>query len=136
MVKDAESHADEDKKFHELVQARNQADSMIHATRKSIEELGDDKLEPGEKDAIESAIKELEEAMKGSDLEAIEAKTKALAEASGKMAERMYAQQPDAAAAAAGAGAGGASAEGGEGDSGKADDDVVDAEFEEVKDGK
>jgi len=136
MVKDAESHADEDKKFNELVQARNQADSMIHATRKSIEELGDDKLEPGEKDAIESAIKELEEAMKGSDLEAIEAKTKALAEASGKMAERMYAQQPDAAAAAAGAGAGGASAEGGEGDSGKADDDVVDAEFEEVKDGK
>ncbi len=132
MVQDAESHADEDKKFHELVQVRNQADAMIHATRKSMEEIGDDKLEAGEKEAIDKAIAELEEAMKGSDKDAIEAKTKALTEASGKMAERMYAQQGGAASSdAAGGGAGDA------GDaSGKSDDDVVDAEFEEVKDGK
>ncbi|MDJ0741301.1 MAG: molecular chaperone DnaK [Gammaproteobacteria bacterium] len=131
MVKDAEAHADEDKKFHEVVQARNQADSMIHATRKSMEEIGDDKLEPGEKETIESAIKELEEAMKGSDLADIEAKTKALAEASGKMAERMYTQQQPG---DAGTGAGDAGGDGATDESAKADDDVVDAEFEEVKD--
>ncbi len=131
MVKDAEAHADEDKKFHELVQVRNQADSMIHATRKSMEEIGEDKLEAGEKESIEKAIEELEEAMKGSDKAAIEAKTKALAEASGKMAERMYAQQGGGDAAAGGE-AGGEQAAGEK--SGKADDDVVDAEFEEVKD--
>jgi len=132
MVKDAEAHADEDKKFHDLVQVRNQADSMIHATRKSIQEMGEDKLEAGEKEAIDKAIEELEEAMKGSDKDAIEAKTKALAEASGKMAERMYAQQPGTAQDAGATGDAGASGA----ESGKADDDVVDAEFEEVKDGK
>jgi molecular chaperone DnaK len=97
-----------------------------------MEEIGDDKLEAGEKEAIDKAIAELEEAMKGSDKDAIEAKTKALTEASGKMAERMYAQQGGAASSdAAGGGAGDA------GDaSSKSDDDVVDAEFEEVKDGK
>ncbi len=125
MVKDAEAHADEDKKFHDLVNARNQADSLIHATRKSMEELGDDKLEAGEKEAIEAAITELEEAMKGDDLEALETKTKALTEASGKMAERLYAQ--------AGADAGAGQADAGEH---QADDGVVDAEFEEVKDDK
>jgi molecular chaperone DnaK len=134
MVKDAEAHADEDKKFHELVQVRNQADSMIHATRKSMQEIGDDKLEAGEKESIEKAISELEEAMKGSDKDAIEAKTRALAEASGKMAERMYAQQGAAGAGAGAGAAGGAGADGSE--QGKAQDDVVDAEFEEVKDGK
>jgi molecular chaperone DnaK len=129
MVKDAEAHADEDRKFHELVGARNQADTMIHATRKSMEELGDDKLEAGEKESIENAIKELEEVMKGDDKDALEAKTKALAEASGKMAERLYAQK----------GAEGASAEDAaeqESTGGKGDEDVVDAEFEEVKDNK
>jgi molecular chaperone DnaK len=131
MVQDAESHADEDRKFHELVQVRNQADAMIHATRKSMEEIGDDKLEAGEKEAIDKAIAELEEAMKGSDKDAIEAKTKALTEASGKMAERMYSQQGGAASGDAAGDAGDA------GDaSSKSDDDVVDAEFEEVKDGK
>jgi molecular chaperone DnaK len=138
MVKDAEAHADEDKKFQELVGARNQADTMIHATRKSMEELGEDKLESGEKETIESAITELEEAMKGTDKEAIEAKTKALTDASAKMAERLYSQQggADAAAAAAAAGAAGA-AGAGTGDAGSSkDDDVVDAEFEEVKDNK
>ena len=128
MVKDAEAHADEDRKFHELVQARNQADTMIHATRKSMEELGDDKLEAGEKDSIESAIKELEEAMKGNDKDDIEAKTKRLTDASAKMAERIYAQQGAGAEAADKAGAAGASSESG--------DDVVDAEFEEVNDDK
>ncbi len=128
MVKDAEAHAAEDKKFHELVQVRNQADSLIHASRKSMEELKD-KLEPGEKESIEEAIKELEEAMKGDDKEAIEAKTKALTEASAKMAERLYAQKADE---AQGAQAGSAS---GEQAKGKADD-VVDAEFEEVDEKK
>ncbi|MCU7934710.1 MAG: molecular chaperone DnaK [Candidatus Thiodiazotropha sp. (ex Dulcina madagascariensis)] len=132
MVSDAEAHADEDRKFHELVGARNQADTMIHATRKSVQELGEDKLEAGEKEAIESAIKDLEAVIKDDDKEAIEEKTKVLAEASGKMAERLYAQK--------GADAGAAEAEAGateqEGSTGKADDDVVDAEFEEVKDNK
>ncbi|MES9846563.1 MAG: molecular chaperone DnaK [Candidatus Sedimenticola sp. PURPLELP] len=130
MVKDAEAHADEDRQFQELAQVRNQADTMIHATKKSMEELGDDQLEAGEKENIENAIQSLEEAMKGDDKDDIEAKTKVLTEASGKMAERLYAQKgaegagPEAAAGAADAG----SAAGG--------DDVVDAEFEEVKEDK
>jgi len=128
MVKDAEAHAEEDKKFHELVAVRNQADSLIHATRKSMDELGD-KLEAGEKESIEAAIAELEGAMKGEDKDDIEAKTKALGEASGKMAERLYAQQGEAGAEGAAEAEAGASSE-------KADDDVVDAEFEEVKDDK
>ena len=133
MVKDAEAHADEDKKFHELVQARNQADAMIHATRKSMAELGDDKLEAGEKEAIESAIKDLEAVIKEGDKEIIEAKTKVLTDASGKMAERLYAQHGAAEQAAAGAAADGANANT---SSSSAGDDVVDAEFEEVKDDK
>ena len=127
MVKDAEAHAEEDKKFHELVTARNTADSMIHATRKSVEEMGD-KLEADEKSKIESAITDLEEAMKGDDVEDIEAKTKTLTEASGKMAEKMYAEQGAAAEGAAGPETSSESA--------APDDDVVDAEFEEVKDDK
>ncbi len=130
MVKDAEAHAAEDKKFHELVQARNQADTLIHATRKSMDELGD-KIDAGEKDAIENAIKDLEEAIKGDDKDAIEAKTKTLTEASSKMAERLYAQQGGADAGAAAGAAGAESAA-----SSAADDDVVDAEFEEVDDSK
>jgi molecular chaperone DnaK len=128
MVRDAEAHAEEDKRFHELVSARNQADTMIHATRKSMEELGD-KLEADEKSNIEAAIKELEEAMKGEDKDAIEAKTKALTDASAKMAERLYAQQGAEAGAEAGAG-------GAESSDAAGGDDVVDAEFEEVKDDK
>ncbi len=133
MVKDAEAHADEDRKFHELVDARNQADSLIHATRKSLEEMGD-KVEAGEKTAIEDAIKALEEAIKGDDKDAIEAKTKTLAEASGKMAERAYASGEQGGGAAAGAA--GAAGAGAAGASQAADEDVVDAEFEEVKDDK
>ena len=134
MVKDAEAHAEEDRKFHELAATRNQADSMIHATRKSMEELGEDKLEAGEKESIEKAIKELEEAMKGNDKDAIEAKTKTLTEASAKMAERVYAQQgaQQGGGESAGAESGAAGQQGG----GTANDDVVDAEFEEVKDDK
>jgi molecular chaperone DnaK len=129
MVKEADAHRDEDRRFHELVQARNHADSLMHATRKSMHELGD-KVEAGEKERIEGAIKDLEQAMKGEDKAAIEAKTQALAEASAKMAERLYAQ---GGAAAGGAGAaGGASGEGQK----AGHDDVVDAEFEEVKDDK
>jgi len=127
MVKDAEAHAEEDKVFQELIGARNQADSMIHATKKSMEELGD-KLEADEKSSIEAAIADLEEALKGDNKEEIEAKTKTLTEASSKMAERLYAQQGaegEASAADAGAEAGKAT-----------EDDVVDAEFEEVKDDK
>ncbi len=131
MVKDAEAHAEDDRKFHELVGARNQADTMIHATRKSLEQLGDDKLEPGERDRIETAIKELEDAMKTEDKGRIESLTKSLGDASAKMAERLYAQ----AGAGAGAGAGGG-ADSGASSSGGTADDVVDAEFEEVKDDK
>jgi len=133
MVKEADAHRDEDRRFHEVVQARNHADSLMHATRKSMHELGD-KVEAGEKDRIEAAIKDLEQAMKGEDKAAIEAKTQALAEASAKMAERLYAQSGAAGAGGAGAAgaAGGSSTEGRK----AGDEDVVDAEFEEVKDDK
>jgi molecular chaperone DnaK len=127
MVSDAESHAEEDKKFHELVAARNQADNMLHATKKSMEELGD-KLDGGERASIEAAINDLEGVMDSDDKDKIEAKTKALTEASAKMAEKLYADQGAAAGAAPGAEAAG------EQSSSAADDDVVDAEFEEVDD--
>ena len=125
------SHAEEDKKFHELVTVRNTAEQMIHGLQKSMADMEDDKFEDGEKDAIEAAIKELEEVKDGDDKEAIEAKTAALGEASQKMAERMYAQEGGADAA----GAAGAAGDAGAADA-KADDDVVDAEFEEVDDKK
>jgi molecular chaperone DnaK len=133
MVKDAEAHADDDKKFQEMVGVRNQADNLIHATKKSMDELGD-KVEEAEKTAIEAAIKDLEEALKGDDKDDIEAKTKALSEASASMAQKLYAEQGGAEGAAPGADMG---AEAGAQDAGaKADDDVVDAEFEEVDDKK
>jgi molecular chaperone DnaK len=138
MVKDAEAHADEDRRFHQLVAARNHADNMIHATRKSMAQIGD-KMESGEKDAIESAIRDLEEGMKGDDKDRIESLTKALGDASVKMAERLYAQsgaQAGPQGGAPGADAGGGSHGGAGGGSGGAHDDVVDAEFEEVKDNK
>jgi molecular chaperone DnaK len=129
MVKDAEAHAEEDRKYHEMVDARNAADNMIHATEKSLKELGEDKVSKEERAGIEKAIEELKEAIKGDDKGAIEAKTTALAEKSGKLAEKLYADKGGAEAAAAGAGAEKAEA-------GAAGDDVVDAEFEEVKDDK
>ncbi|ACL72060.1 chaperone protein DnaK [Thioalkalivibrio sulfidiphilus HL-EbGr7] len=126
MVRDAEAHADEDKRFHELVAARNQADNLVHATEKSLKELGD-QVEAGEKQAIESALSELREAMKGDNKDEIETRTQKLAEASGKLAERVYAKQSAEGGAGEGAGAEQASAQ---------QDDVVDAEFEEVDDKK
>ncbi len=124
MVKDAEAHADEDKKFEELVQARNQGDHLVHATRKTLEEAGD-KASEEEKEAINKAIGELEEALKGSDKDDIDAKTKALTEASGNLAQKMYAEAQQAEGGEAGAG-----------EQPKSGDDVVDAEFEEVDDDK
>ncbi len=124
MIRDAELHAEEDRKFKELVTARNEADGLIHATRKSLEELGD-KVPAGDKEQIEAVIKELEELIKGDDKAAIEAKTRQLAELSGKLAQQVY---ESAGGEAPGGTAGGESAAqaGGE--------EVVDAEFEEVKD--
>jgi molecular chaperone DnaK len=127
MIKDAEAHAGEDKKLRELVDARNAADGMIHATEKSIKDLGD-KVDAGEKSAAEAAIAELKEAVKGDDRELIEAKTTALTEAASKIAEKAYAQQAEAAGAES---AGAGEAEGAQAGSGE---EVVDAEFEEVKD--
>ncbi len=127
MVKDAEAHADEDRKFQELIEVRNKADGLIHATRKSMNDENIT-LEDGEKEAIEAAIKDLETVVKGDDKAVIEAKTEALSQASAKMAERLYAQ----AQAQAQAAEGGASAE----QAKPADDNVVDAEFEEVDDKK
>jgi len=127
MVKDAEAHAEEDKKFHELIDVRNQADGLIHATNKSLTDLGD-KVEEAEKKDIEAAIEALQEAMKGDDKEAIEAKTTELGEKSGKLAERVYKEQAEAEQGAAGGAAPEGTADA------AADADVVDAEFEEVKD--
>ncbi|QSA97698.1 molecular chaperone DnaK [Methylococcus sp. EFPC2] len=131
MIKEAELHAEEDKKLHELVNARNHADQVIHAANKTVHELGD-KVHGDEKEKIESAIKELQEVVKGDDKEAIERKTEALTEVSGKLAERLYAQQSGGDAP----GADGPSAGASSSEESKAGDDVVDAEFEEVKDNK
>ncbi|MCP4078528.1 MAG: molecular chaperone DnaK [Gammaproteobacteria bacterium] len=130
MIKDAEAHADEDRKVRELVEVRNQADAMIHATEKSLSDLGD-QVEAADKEAIESATADLKKALEGTDKEEIEAKTKTLAEASGKLAEKAYAANPGEQAGAEGAPAGDDA-----GAANNADDDVVDAEFEEVKDDK
>ena len=125
MVADAESHAEEDRKFEELITSRNTADSMIHATRKTLEEAGD-KVTDEEKSSIETAITALEEALKGDDKAEIDAKTQQLTEASSSLAQRMYSDQ----AQAADAQGGGEEAAAGSGP----DADAVDAEFEEVKD--
>ena len=130
MVKDAELNAAEDHKKVELVQARNQGDAMVHSVRKSLGEHGD-KLDAGEKDKIEAAIKALEETIKGDDKADIEGKTEALMTASQKLGEKMYA---DAAAAAQAAGAGAGAAPGAQqAGAAPADDNVVDAEVKEVK---
>jgi molecular chaperone DnaK len=125
MVRDAETHREEDKKFHELVNARNKADQLVHATRSTLKEHG--AKVPGDQiGAIEAAVKELEDAMKGDDQSRIEAKSRALEQAAQSLA-----------AAAAGAGAGPGPGEAGAGaGSGAKPDDVVDAEFTEVKDKK
>ena len=126
MVKDAEAHAADDKKFEDLVTARNTADGLIHATRKTLADAAD-KVEADEKDKIESAITALEEAMKSGDIEQIKTRTNELTEASSGLAQKMYADQQ-------GAGQGGEA--GDDAASESASDDAVDAEFEEVKDDK
>jgi len=126
MVQDAEAHAEEDRKARELVDARNQGEAMIHTIRKTLSEAGD-KVEAGEKESIESAISDLEAALKTEDVADIQAKTNALMESSHKMAEQMYQAQDDAGPGASDSPAGGDAPAG---------DDVVDAEFEEVKDKK
>lgn len=138
MVQDAEANAEADRKFEEMVTARNTADGMIHATKKTLEEAGD-KATEDEKTAINKAIAELEEVVKGDDLEAIQQKTEALTQASSGLAQKLYAEQqaagggagpqdfdPSAAAGGAGAGAGASSNA----------DGAVDAEFEEVDEKK
>ena len=133
MVRDAEANAGEDAKKVELVQARNQGDAMVHSVRKSLAEHGE-KLEAAEKEAIETALKDVEEAIKGDDKAAIEAKTEALMTASQKLGEKVYADQQAAQQAAAGAAAGaGEHAQAEPQAAHAADDNVVDADFKEVK---
>lgn len=132
MVKDAEAHADEDKKRKELVEARNTADTLVYSTEKSLKEHGD-KIDAATKKSIEEGLEKLKKAMEGTDVEAIKKATEELTQASHKLAEAMYAEAQQA----AGKAEEGAPSEGGESASeGKKKEDVVDAEFEEVKDDK
>ena len=132
MVRDAEAHEAEDQKFEEMVGLRNQADGLVHAARKMVTEAGD-KATDEEKEKIESAAKALEEAIKGSEKEPIESGIAALSEATGSLAQKMYAEAgPEGAAPDMGDGAQGAGGHAGPEAGPK--DDAVDAEFEEVKD--
>ena len=132
MVKDAEIHAEEDRKARELVEARNMAENMINATRKSLKELGD-KVEEQEKNDIEAAVKDLEEVVQSDDKTVIEEKTQKLTEVASKLAERVYqqsAEQPE------GQGAAGTDEQASGEEAGSGSENVVDAEFEEVDDDK
>jgi molecular chaperone DnaK len=124
MVRDAEAHAEEDRKFRELAETRNRADQLVHATEKALKDLGD-KVAAADRAKTESAISDLKAVLKADDKDVIETKARALAEASAAVAQQAYASQQSAGAAGA-AGAGGGAAGG--------KDDVLDAEFEEVKD--
>jgi molecular chaperone DnaK len=123
MVSDAASHAEEDKKFRELIDVRNQADSLIHGSEKTLSELGE-KVSSDERLKIENAVSDLKTALEGEDKDAIEAKTKILTEASAEIAQKLYAEQAAS------------SAEGEPSSENQAKDDIVDAEFEEVDDEK
>ncbi len=127
MIKDAEAHADEDKKLREVIDARNTADNLIHSAEKSLKDLGD-KVEADERSKVEAAIADLKAVVKEGDKAEIEAKTQALTEAAGKIAEKAYAQQAEAANAGEAGAEANAKADAGE--------EVVDAEFEEVKEDK
>ncbi len=129
MVKDAEANAEEDRKFEELAQVRNTGDNLVHATRKTLKEAGD-KASKEEKASIETAITELEEALKGNDKETIEAKSNALTELSAPLAQKMYSDAANAAQTQD------AAADAKQSSDEKKDEDVVDAEFEEVKEDK
>jgi molecular chaperone DnaK len=121
MVSEAETHAEEDRKFHELVSARNQAEALVHATRQTLAEVGD-KVEAGAKAEVENLAKELESVLSGDDKDAIESKSKELSEASAKLAEQLYAQT--------------GAAEQDSAHNGHAEDSVIDAEFEDVSNKK
>jgi len=125
MVKDAEAHAEDDKKFEELVQARNMGENLVHSCKKTLEEAKD-KVEEGEKEAIEKGIEELEKALKSDDKEAIDDKVKILSEASAPLAQRLYEEQAKQDQAD----------QADKSSSDATDDDVVDADFEEVKEEK
>ena len=125
MIDDAEKHAEEDRKLKELVNARNQAENLIHSAEKTVSDLGD-KVSAEEKSEIEAKVNELREQLSGEDKESIETKTAALGEVAGKLAERLYQQQA----------ADESVAEPGDQQQTSSKEDVVDAEFEEVKDDK
>ena len=122
MVKDAEAHAEDDKKFEELVQARNLGENLVHSCKKTLEEAKD-KVEDAEKEAIEKGIADLEEALKADDKEAIDDKVKALSEASAPLAQRMYEEEAK-------------NKEASDQEDQNNDSDVVDADFEEVTEEK
>ncbi len=126
MVKDAEAHAEEDRKFRELVETRNKADALVHSSEKALKDLGE-KVSPSDRANIESAISDLKRALGGDDKDVIETKANALAQASAALAQQAYSQQGGTGPEATGSSAGG-------GQAGK--DDVLDAEFEEVNDKK
>jgi molecular chaperone DnaK len=132
MVRDAESHAEEDRKFRELVESRNKADALLHQTEKSLKDLGD-KVQPSDRANIESAMADLKRVLSDDDKSVIETKANALAQAAAAIAQQAYSQAGPAneGGAPGGAPGGGAGASGGGGQ-----DDVLDAEFEEVKDRK
>ena len=130
MIKDAEAHAEEDRKTRELVEARNHADNLVHATRKSMRELGD-RIDEREKSEIEAAIKEVEDVVKGNDKSAIVQKAQKLAEVSGRLAERVYKQEAEKAQTTTAE-----AKDAGSKDNGENKENVVDAEFEEVDDNK
>ncbi|MCU0564266.1 MAG: Hsp70 family protein, partial [Desulfobacterales bacterium] len=125
MVRDAEAHAEEDRKFRELAETRNRADALLHATEKALKDLGD-KVSAADRAKVESAISDLKGVIKGDDKDVIETKARALAEASATIAQQAYAGA-EAGGGAAGGAAGSGSSQGGK-------DEVLDAEFEEVKD--
>ena len=136
MVKDAEAHADDDKKQLELVTSRNQLDSLVHSVQKSLKEYGD-KIDASEKTAIEAALKSAEEALKSGDKAKMDAQAESLGQAAQKLGEKMYAEQAQAAGAAGGDDAAAGGSAGGKGAGRDKDDgNVVDAEFTEVKDKK
>jgi molecular chaperone DnaK len=124
MVKDAEAHAEEDKKRRELVDAKNQAEALVHSTTKALSEHGD-KVDAATKGAIETALEELKSAVSGEDVAAIQAKTQTLLQASMKLGEAMYKSQQEGAAGGGDDSNAGASASG---------EEVVDADFEEIPD--
>ncbi len=133
MVKDAEDHAEEDRKRRESVEVKNQLDSLVHQTEKSLAEHGGE-LDPADKNAVETALAEAKTALEGDDVAALKAAMEKLNQSQHKLAEKMYAKAAQAGGQDGGPGAG-AGASGAAGDSGKkADDDVVDADFEEVQD--